>query len=132
MKTAELINDIWFGTSIHRKLYKLSEPVEYGSYKTAYLSISASTVGHIPQTHVFPCDDMGNLHFKSWGLAWELNGLIGVLDHEKALANIGYQVGYLDSSDEEPTNNYTCLLCKNNRCSKREKACWWCGTPIPR
>lgn len=33
-------------------------------------------------------------------------------------------------SSETPENNHTCVLCKNHRCNKFEKACWRCGFPI--
>jgi len=36
------------------------------------------------------------------------------------------------NSTATPVNNYTCKLCKNDRCNNKEKSCWKCGELIPK
>jgi len=36
----------------------------------------------------------------------------------------------IESSKSVVVNDYTCTTCKNNKCSKSEGKCWWCGTPF--
>ena len=96
MKTATLVRNLkWRGDA---RLYRLSEPVEYGySYdgetlpKTDHVVVSATVVGYGegPETYIFPgaADSDEPL---AWG---EMDGSFkGGLDHAEALRGLGFEV----------------------------------------
>ena len=92
MKTATFIKKLkgWRGDA---RLYKLSEPMEYGmigkdgDYKTEWVIVSAVIVPFSgAETYIFPSDEDGNaINYL------EINGSYrGGLSHETALQNAGY------------------------------------------
>lgn len=92
MKTATFVKKLVDGFTGDAKLYKLSEPMEYGwdeKKKTDFVIVSATNVIFSgPETYIFPASEDGKI--VDWG---ELDGSFqGGLDHERALAGAGYEI----------------------------------------
>ena len=91
MKTATFMKEL-YGYTGTAKLYRLSEPVEYGyevAETTEYVVVSATFVMFSgPETYIFPADESGNV------LIWsELAGSYkGGLSHVCALNDAGFAV----------------------------------------
>lgn len=73
------------------RLYKLDPPMggEYVDGPIEYVVVSATVAMMVgPETYIFPADAEGKI--TDWG---ELDGSFrGSLDHDRALANAGYEV----------------------------------------
>jgi len=88
------LGDEWNGDA---RLYRLSEPIEYG-YRwddddpplptTEYVIVSATITYSGPETYIFPANEEGNI--VAWG---EMDGSFrGSLDHDAAIANAGWKL----------------------------------------
>lgn len=90
--------------SKRRKLWHLSEPIDYGEdededgeYTTNYVITSIPANPEMIETFIFPCDERGVV------LSWlELHGsFTGDYDHERAILNAGWQIESNKKEKEE-------------------------------
>mgnify|MGYP001565118549 FL=1 len=92
-KIAMLVKTLTNGWTGDAKLYKLSEPMQYGydepESETQFVIVSATNAMFSgPETYIFPADEDGNVI--DWG---ELDGSYrGGYNHWEALERAGYTV----------------------------------------
>ena len=96
MNTALLIDTITPAPGVEQRYYRLDPPLEYDpswdgtKCLTQFIVVSASSLMPSgPETYIFPADKDGQI--TNW---LELDGSFrGELNHNRALANIGYWPG---------------------------------------
>lgn len=90
MTTATFVKDLDWQVHAAKKLWRLSELVEYDdNQKTDYVVTSAANAPFSgPETYIFPADKDGEI--KSW---LEMTGSYrGGLDHKEAISNAGWKI----------------------------------------
>ena len=89
MKQAQFILEKYSNSGAQQHLYRLSPPLEYEGNSHEYVIVSAILSPFSgPETYIFPSNEQGEV--TSWG---ELPGSTrGILNHKKALRNMGYKV----------------------------------------
>lgn len=94
IKTAEFIKTYWIDTDVDKRLYKLSEQVQYlygyDDLKTEFIVVSGCYIKAIDreETYIFASDKTGKI--TCWA---EMDGSFnGGIDHEKAINDLGFSL----------------------------------------